>query len=400
MPCSVVVFEQRGERNEPQMEVDHCTRTVVLPAESPVWWMRGYSAAGLLLLVWMPGQGGWVFETTAFPFSAPRLFLWGVVCLALGATAWTIFAAGSQRTEQTFIRRQNRLSLSQRLTLAAVCLLGLVVTMYVVGDLAGQMHGRLQPLDWLALAATFVAVTAHFWDPAARFSFAGLYFLGLMVVGLLLVQRELSPARFLAWTAVCELTGFLLVAALGGWAMRVLRSVPTVLHRRGWTVRWRRTWFYWSQGLLGAASVLLILWILLDSAFDGMGKGKALLGLSGHWASAPAALMLVGMTILMAWQSRGRRRAQWQYAAIAAGFLFSCSIGWARVDSSGANAWSRRFAFLLVSCLMMTLLTRFGLARVLPASGDWITRACRAAPLFAGAALLLAIVVMIQWVVW
>jgi hypothetical protein len=44
---------------------------------------------------------------------------------------------------------------------------------------------------------------------------------------------------------------------------------------------------------------------------------------------------------------------------------------------------------------MMTLLTRVGLARVLPRSGDWITRARRAAPVFGGLALLMLAVVVV-----
>ena len=49
-------------------------------------------------------------------------------------------------------------------------------------------------------------------------------------------------------------------------------------------------------------------WIALDFSFDDMGQDVALFGLAGRQATCSAALMLVGATILMAWQSSGRWR--------------------------------------------------------------------------------------------
>ena len=125
-------------------------------------------------------------------------------------------------------------------------------------------------------------------------------------------------------------------------------------------------------------SALLIAWILVDPAFDGMGEGIALLGLAGHRAANPAALMLLGATMLMAWQSSEPWRGRWQYAAFGAGLLFTTSLSWAGIEPGTADTWHRRVVALLISTAMMTLLTRFGLARAIPRAGDWLVRARRA----------------------
>ncbi len=279
----------------------------------------------------------------------------------------------------------------------AVALLGVVVTTYVVFDLTGLPHHDLQPLDWLALAATYVAILVQYGDRSVRSPAAGLYALGLVSIGMLLVYRALSPGKMLIWTSLNELTGFLLVMALIGWSWSRLTGMAAGRSHPVQDVFVPQAWFAWSQAFLSVMAVLLIVWILLDPSFQGMGTGKALFGLTGRTGNCPAALMLVGTAILMAWQTRGTWRGRWQYAAMAAGVLFSTSLGWARLEDSSAAVWSQRVLYLLISAVMMTLLTRFGLARVLPGSGDWIDRARRAAPVFAAAALLLAIVALLQW---
>jgi hypothetical protein len=224
-----------------------------------------------------------------------------------------------------------------------------------------------------------------------------LYAAGLALLGVLLICRELSPTRLLIWTGICEWTGFLLVAALVGWLSSQFPAVATRLRMPAAAQRWPAPWFCWAQAALSAACVVLILWILLDPSFDALGHGTALFGLSGRLTSCPAALMLVGTTILMAWQTRGGWRAAWQYATLAVAVLLTTSIGWAQLDPATDTPWVRRARYLFVSASMMTLLTSLGLARILPGSGDWLVRARRATPVFGGAAILLAIVILVQW---
>ena len=225
------------------------------------------------------------------------------------------------------------------------------------------------------------------------------YVAGLTLLGMLLIYRDLSPARFVIWTGICEWTGFLLVAALLRWTLQRFPAVATKLGTPASARRWSGQWFCWAQGCLSMASVVLIVWILLDPAFDALGHGTALFGLSGRLTGCPAALMLLGTAILMAWQTRDCWRATWQYATLAVAVLLSSSIGWARLDPAADAPWFRRVTYVFVSVSMMTLLTSFGLARVLPGSGDWLVRARRATPVFGGLALLLGAVILIRWLV-
>ena len=131
------------------------------------------------------------------------------------------------------------------------------------------------------------------------------------------------------------------------------------------------------QALLVLTDATLAVWIAADVSFDGLGAGVALFGLSGRLVACPAALMLLGTAILMAWQSQGRWRAGWQYAALGLGMLFTTTIGWATMDAATASPWLHRSVNLLISASMMTLMTGVGLGRVLPRRSDWIPRGRR-----------------------
>lgn len=322
--------------------------------------------------------------------------LWITVFLAIASVAGVIMTRFPAQLWSEKVRGRAWMP-SRMCAPGAIALLGVVVTTYVVFDLTGLPHHDLQPLDWLALAATYVAILAQYGDRSVRSPAAALYAMGLVSIGMLLVYRAISPGKMLIWTSLNELTGFLLVMALIGWSWSRLTGMAAGRAHPAQDVFLPQAWFAWSQAFLSVIAVLLSIWIVIDPTFCGMGAGKALLGLTGHTGSCPAALMLVGTAILMAWQTRGTWRGRWQYAALAAGVLFSTSIGWARLDGLSAAVWSQRVLYLLMSAVMMTLLTRFGLARVLPGSGDWLERARRAAPVFGAAALLLAAVALLQW---
>lgn len=221
------------------------------------------------------------------------------------------------------------------------------------------------------------------------------YWMSLLAVACGIVLRGVTPARFLLWSGLCDLTGFLIVAALMGWGVPYARQ-------RGGVERNHRSsphWFAAAQAALFACCAALAAWVSLDFAFDGIGEGVALLGLAGRRAGCPASLMLLGAAVLMAWQTAGPVRAGWQYAALVAGVLFTSSLGWSGIDAStagrtAAGAWLARGETLLISASMMTVMTGYGLARFLPADTDWIPRARRAMPVFAGVALLMLVLVL------
>ncbi len=233
-------------------------------------------------------------------------------------------------------------------------------------------------------------------DRAARFRLTGVYILGLTALGMAEIHRGFAPARFFLWGVVCDLAGFVLVAALLGWLVPRLRPVAVGLRIPDESGRGSAAWFQVLQALLTPAAAGLATWIAIDFSFDGVGKGVALFGLTGRWAACPAALMLVGTAILMASQSRGHWRASWQYAAMIAGMLFTSSLGWAGLAATTPAPWPDRSVVLLISASMMTLMTSVGLARVLPGHSDWIQRGRRAMPAFGSLALILLATVIGQ----
>ncbi len=286
-------------------------------------------------------------------------------------------------------------NLAHLTTKLAVASFGIAVSIRVAVDLLDLPRSGLTAWDWLTALATVGALIIQLWDPKARFPLLGLYFVGFGIIGMLLVLRDLSPGTYFVWTGICELTGFVLVAALAGWAISRFPFFGKRLRVPNPPGRWSGNWFRISQAVLASTAVPLIVWIALDTRFDGMGESHALLGLAGRLASCPAALILLGGSIVMAWQTTGLWRAAWQFASMAAGVLFTTVIGWSRIESSSNSPWSQCCSNLMITTAMMTLLTRFGLARVLPNSGDWIERARRAAPVFAGIAALMFVMVLV-----
>jgi len=223
------------------------------------------------------------------------------------------------------------------------------------------------------------------------------YWLALVAVAYVIVQRGVTPTRFLFWLGLCDLAGFLIVTALLGWAFTGARRLREI----GPSTRPSPRWFVGAQAVLCAFCALVAIWVSLDISFDGMGRDVALFGLGGRRAGCSATLMLLGTAVLMAWQTAGPTRAIWQYAAFASGILFTSSLGWSRIEASAASGspaglWLARGETLLVSAGMMTLMTGYGLARFLPADTDWVPRARRAMPVCAAIALLMLVLVLLH----
>lgn len=312
-------------------------------------------------------------------------------CLGVSSVIWTLLAAVLHHGVPHCRLARRPLVLAHVAVQGGVVLTGLVALGGLVRGLLDWEPLALHAEDWLAVIAIGMALVASLWDPTAKFSLAGLYVCGLTAVGLAQVQRGFSPGRFFVWGSVCDLAGFVLVTALLGW---VLTRIGSRARKFGDAHRWSAVWFHCLQALLTLLVAALAVSITADVSFDGMGAGVALFGLSGRLVACPAALMLLGAAILMAWQSPGRWRVGWQYAALGLGMLFTTSIGWATMDAATGSPWLHRTVNLLISASMMTLMTGFGLGRVLPGGSDWIQRGRRAMPAFGTLALLLAAVLI------
>lgn len=288
---------------------------------------------------------------------------------------------------------------------AAVGLVLLLVAASALGILTGEYRMSIEQFDALALLVAAAAITFCLWDRTARFPIVALYLLGLAAVGFALGYRDFG-ARQYVWTSAPELAGFVIGAGFLGWLFSRLQAksvtgtadgslggrytgvLPTVVARLMIAASRPRYWFHTCQAFLGAIAAVLALWVSLDVGNDGVGLDTALFGLAGRWAGPPAALMLLGAAITMAWQSSGERRRAWQMAAFGAGFLLNLTIGLAALDATpgtpvGNALWLNRLAVLLTGAAMLTLLSGFGLRGVLPRSGDWLHVGRDVAPVFA-----------------
>ena len=310
------------------------------------------------------------------------------VGLSVSAAIWTVLGRFSRRGVPHFRTAGRGWVFAQAAVLVGVLISGGLICAAMLRCLQDLPQPSWRFADWAALTATGVGLAASCWDRTARFALSGLYAWGLLALGFAQVQRGFAPALFFLWGGVCDLAGFLLVAALLGWAMAF------VSRDRAAAARETAAWFACVQALLTLVVVVLTVWIAVDMSFDGMGTGVALLGLAGRSAACPAALMLLGTAILMAWQSQGRWRAGWQYAALALGMLFTVSIGWATIDAADLSPWRQRGINLLISASMMTCMTGWGLGRVLPRGSDWIQRGRQAMPAFGVVAATLAVVLI------
>jgi hypothetical protein len=227
---------------------------------------------------------------------------------------------------------------------------------------------------------------------------SAVYVLGFVLLCAAQTQRGLDDPRFFLWSGICEWSAYALVAALLGWIAQQLRTREFRLIAAAGDP-WPPDWFQWAQTLLTLGTGFLAGWIALDFAFADIGLEQAVLGLAGRRAGCVASLMLVGTTILMAWQNRGRARNAWQFAALFSGVLFTATLGWSSIALPSAgdlrgSRWLLPSQNLLISLAMMTLMTGLGLRRVLPRGSDWVDRGRQAMPAFAGLAVLMLVIVV------
>lgn len=278
-------------------------------------------------------------------------------------------------------------------------LLGFAALLETVRRAVALTNEPQHPLVWTLLVALVVSLQLLPGPKSRAPRTAWCYGGGLLGLAIFWNQRNAWSGRLFVWGALCELAGFALIAALLAWGIPLLRAWRNPTYAAGLKPS-SSPWFAVCQAALVSGTAVLAAWIAWDVAFAEAGRGVALFGLAGRAAGAAAALMLVGTAIVMAWQTENGWRRGWQYAAMAAGVLFTSSSGAARAPVELVETPEHfRVLFLqtwLVSLAMMGFLTRFGLARFLPPKNDWIAGGRRAAPVCATVALLLLALLLIQ----
>ena len=178
--------------------------------------------------VWLSGLLLNVAGTLAWWYAPPgcleSLLSVQAICLAVSSVIWTLLDVLSHRGVPHYWLARRPLVFARVAVHGGIVLTGLVAMEGLVRGLLDWEPLSLHAEDWLALIATGMALVACWWDPTATRSGAGLYFWGLIAVGLGQIQRGFAPGQYFLWGSVCDLAGFVLVAALLGW---VLTSSPT-----------------------------------------------------------------------------------------------------------------------------------------------------------------------------
>jgi hypothetical protein len=352
--------------------------------------------SGLLLNVtgtltwaaWGPAEAGWLVAIN-------------VLCLAVGSGVWSALGLLLPNAVPHGQLADRPIKYAHLAAWAAVATI-LVVTLLGIGrDLLGRPFPPVEVLGWLGLAAAAVAMAALLWDRSSRLALLGLYLLALAADGMYLRARAFSPTLLYIWAPLCELAAVALVAALIGWAAPRGRAVWRLLQITHEPGDRSPSWFVAAQAALGAFVAGMAAWIAIDFRFDGIGEGMAVLGITGRNGALPAALMLLGAAIVMAWQTAGAWRRGWQYASLAAGVLLTSSLGWSQLSSeagtlTAAAPWLHRSVTLLLSCSTMTLLSGFGLGLVFSRRSDWAAAGRRAMPWFGAIALGSLAAVLVQ----
>jgi hypothetical protein len=323
-----------------------------------------------------------------------------VLCLAAASVVWTVLQLVVPRGVPHFSVEQRPLVFAHLAAAVAVTAMAVLAAQGVLYSLTAVPHAAVARLAWIALAAVAASIALTLWDRLARFSLCGLYVAGLTALAMLCDSLRPSP-RELCWQAAWKLSAFILVAALLGWLLGKGKRFWPWFRIASEPDRWSTGWFMGLQAIFAAVAAGLAVWVSIDFAFDGAGRNMVLFGFTGRMAGGAGALMLLGATILMAWQSQQPWRFRWQYAALMAGLLLMSGTGWAVLDSTassptGQAPWLHRSAILLVAATMMTLLSGFGLAKLLPRPSDWIATGRRAATYIGGLTLAALAIVLVQ----
>lgn len=323
-----------------------------------------------------------------------------ILCLAVNSMIWATLAIAYPKGVNT-IKITNGVSLPfSHLALGlALMALGILAGNNTAADLLYSTRSAIEPiiwsLGWYALAATVAAVVLNLWDRSARLPLFALYVLSLIAICMSWHYRQELP-RMLCWRMGSDLAGFILVMSIIGWILPKLRQVCRLVLIPDQPDRWLVKWFTVLQAVIACIAIAFDLWIALDFRFDGLGKGIALFGLDGRLAAVTGSLMILGASILMAWQSESAWRTRWQYMAFIVGLLFMSCLRWAKIDSELVGPWLHRSVVLLVSSTMMTVLTSFGLRKVISKTSDWVVIGKRMSPMFGSLAIFMLGAVLIQ----
>ena len=287
--------------------------------------------------------------------------------LAIASTVWSLIEFTLRSGSPSITFREQIPAFAHAAAWLAAILGGLLVVEAFVGNLI--FWGL--PVTWLlpagALFVLALAFLTFLWDAESPFPMAGLYAVGLLVLGLGLQSAALSRDRF-GWTATIVLSGYILLTAALARLLPRLDDLWQALRLKP-QAQWPSLWFLASQALAGFLVVVLSLWISVS--FDARSDRVI-----GSLALAP--LILTGILLT----SRESRFFAWPFrgTTLSLAVLLAVELGWASLDPSGMALNLHRHVVLLLALAVMTLFEGVALPRLLGTLELWVDSARRMGP--------------------
>jgi hypothetical protein len=244
--------------------------------------------------------------------------------------------------------------------LGSVAAIAALVGAGLWADLAGHPLRADATLGWLALSATTLLVVGCLWDDNSRFVLPGLYALGLVAIGAMLDQLNLTPRR-------------LLLAVVTNGGLYTLMTSIIWFERERWAALSQRlrmpphvnpaAWLVPANLAMAAVVVTLGYWVVLT--FPEL-KLR-------HFAALAALIQAPAVAVL----AHGERRARLQQGALALGVISAVAWGWVWLQPGADGGLLHRAVVVMTVVAAMTALYGVGLAKLVPREDEWTAAARR-----------------------
>lgn len=298
---------------------------------------------------------------------------WNIALLALPVPAWLVIELRAIRARS--FRGLNFPPAHRVIAWFAAVLLALSVAGGLVADAAGlSIAATIVGVNWLALAAVFIAAASPLWDGRARDAVGLLYFVGLLACGMLLDALDLTPP-WLLWTGGMVLAAYALATSTL-WSFRTqLASLAALLGvpRREAGHHASLAWLVPANIFLAGSVILIAFSVLATSARVDL---RILI--------AQATLAQVASLALLA---RGERQDAIQHAALSVGAIGAVFFGWAWLLPG--STFTMLHALIVVAAATVLVGAFYGLAlvKLLGEESPWLSAARRMLPPLVAASL-------------
>jgi len=230
-------------------------------------------------------------------------------------------------------------------------------------------------LSWLAFFSVLILLTACLWDKYAKYSVAGLYFLGL--TGCAMVLHLFQPsAQRLAWSITMILAAYSLsVALLWRGRERLMAFAEQFgVPRRIDSETTELPWLSWLSLMAVVTLTNLAAWIDVDFVDFGM--------------RASSALAVAAQVFTFGLLAEGIHKETWRKVAIAPLLIGTVLFGWSWL-TPGVNAtWLNRSVILMLEAFGLTAVYGLLLDKVTARFPEWTSPARTYVPLLLGAGVL------------